>query len=170
MVLRTFLRQKGNAMNEDFSLIDFPFRKLVLKIPRRDVLHSLLKHVSGTLGQFNQKPTFTIEDLGTVSIESLKNITPALYSGCEFKSDTQFIYGKAPRHTKFIKIFPKGSPAHRMFQFFNQDRSIQQISISARKRFPLDETDSLLFIRGLFLFLTEHGFAYPKAGVPNDDE
>jgi hypothetical protein len=157
-------------MNEDFLLVDFPFRKLVLKIHRRDVLHSLLKHFSGTLGQVNQKPTFTIEDLGTLSIDSLQKITPALYAGCEFKSDAQFIYGKAPRHTEFIKLFLKGSPAHTMFQFFNQDRSIHQISISARKRFPLTETDSLLFIRGLFLFLTEHVFAYPKTGVPNDDE
>ena len=158
-------------MSEDYSFIDFPFRKLVLKIHRRDVLHSFLNHVSGTLGQVNQKPTFTIEDLGTLSIESLQNITPALYAGCEFKSDEEgFIYGKAPRHTEFIKLFLKGSPAHTMFQFFNQDRSIRQISISSRKRFPLEETNSLLFIRGLFLFLTEHGFAYPKAGVPNDDE
>ena len=170
MVWHTFLTQKGQTMSEDFSLIDFPFRKLVLKVHRRDVLHSLLKHVSGTLGQVNQKPTFTIEDLGTLTLESLQNITPALYSGCEFTSDAQFIYGKAPRHTEFIILFLKKSPAHRMFQFFNQDRSIQQISISARKRFPLDETDSLLFIRGLFLFLTEHGFAYPKAGVPNEDQ
>lgn len=155
-------------MDDDFSFVNFPFRKLVINVHRRDMLHSLLKHVSGTLSQVNQKQTFHIEDLGIMTLDSLINITPALYPGSEFKSDEQFVYGKAPRHTEFVKLFPKGSAAHTMFQFFNKERSIHELSLSMRKRFPVDLEESLLFIRGLFLFLTELGFSYPKAGVPND--
>jgi len=154
-------------MNENELFVEFPFRKLILKIHRRDMLHSLLKHVSGTLSQVNQKYTFQIEDLGILPLESIQKITPALYPGCEFKSDDKFVFGQAPRHTEFVKLFPKESAAHKMFQLFNKDLSIHELSFSMRKRFPMDENKSLLFVRGLFLFLTELGFAYPKAGVPD---
>jgi len=153
-------------MVHDFSMMKFPFRKLNIKVERRDLLFSLLKEVTGTTGQINQKPTYKIEDLGLLSLSNLEKITPALFAGCEFKSDDGFVFGKAPRHLNFIKLFSIDSPAHTIFQFFNLDRTIHQLSISVRKRYPLEAQESLLFVRGLFLFLAEEGFAYPKFGKP----
>ena len=156
-------------MREPFPFEDFPYRKLILRVPRRDFLNSILKQVSGTAGKISQKPTYRIEDLGLMPLEDIAAITPALYSQCEFQIVNDFIFGKAPRYLKFIKLFPKDSPAHIIFQFFSQKRSIRALSISLRKRFPMEKEASLRFIRGLFLFMVEEGFAYPLAGVPHHE-
>jgi hypothetical protein len=157
-------------MLESNSFEDFPYRKLTIKVPRRDFLYSIVKQMSGTAGKISQKPTYRIEDLGLMPLEDIAAITPALYATGEFQIIDDFIYGKAPRHLEFIKLFPKNSTAHTMLQFFSQHRSISALSISLRKRYSMEKEASLRYIRGLFLFLVEEGFAYPLAGVPRHDE
>lgn len=156
-------------MDDTFHFEDFPFRKLKIEIPRRDFLYSLLKEATGSASAVNHKPTFRMTDLGELPIEAVEHLVPALFSGCEFKSDDEFVYGKAPRHMAFKKLFPRDSMAHAMFQFFNKKRNLRELSWSLQKRFPLEPEESLLFVRGLFLFLVEEGFAYPADGVPADE-
>jgi len=154
-------------MDDPFPFKHFPFRKLEIKISRRELFNTILQQVTGIASTINEKPTYRIEDLGICALEELLEITPSLYPGCEFTSDEKFVYGKAPNHAEFIRLFPKQSPAHVIFQFFNHDLTIYELSKSLKKRFPLEEEESQLFIRGLFLFLVEEGFAYPSAGVPD---
>ena len=157
-------------MTGAFPFEDFPYRELIIKVPRRDFLHSMLKQMSGTAGKLSQKPTYRIEDLGLLHLEEISSITPAIYSECQFKILEGFVYGKAPRHLEYTQLFPENSPAHVLFEFFYKNRSIEQLSISHRKRFPMDREKSLKFVRGLFLFLVESGIAYPKTGVPKHAE
>ncbi len=111
-------------MDNPFPFESFPFRKLEIKISRRDLLGSLLQQVTGITSTLSEKPTYRIEDLGILSLEELLEITPSLYPGCEFKSDEKDVYGKAPKHADFIKLFQKQSQAHAMFQYFNHDLTI----------------------------------------------
>jgi len=154
-------------MDDPFPFESFPFRKLEIKIPRRGMLSSVLQQVIGIASSLNEKPTYHIEDLGMLSLGDLLDITPALFPGCDFKSDEAYVYGKAPKHTVFTRLFQKQSQAHAMFQYFNPALSIGEISQLLLLRFPMDEKESQLFVRGLFLFLIEEGFAYPSAGVPD---
>jgi hypothetical protein len=156
-------------MDEPFQFEDFPFRKLKIEIPRRDLFHSLLKEVTGSASAVNHKPTFRMADLGELPVDAVERLVPALFPGCEFQSDDAFVFGKAPRHMEFKKLFPKDSMAHVMFQFFNKKRSLREISWSLRKRYSMEPEQSLLFVRGLFLFLVEEGFAYPADGIPGDE-
>ncbi|MEA3327566.1 MAG: hypothetical protein U9R53_09735 [Chloroflexota bacterium] len=154
-------------MDNQFPFENFPYRKLEIKISRRNLFNSLLQQVTGIASKINEKPTYRIEDLGICALEDLMEIAPALYPGCEFKSDEDQVYGKAPNHSGFICLFPMQSAAHVIFQYFNKDLTIQELCLSLRKRFSMGEEKSQLFIRGLFLFLVEEGFAYPSAGVPD---
>ena len=154
-------------MDDQFPFKHFPYRKLEIKISRRKLFNSLLQQVTGIASTINEKPTYQIEDLGICALEDLMAITPTLYPGCEFKSDKDQVYGKAPKHAKFISLFPMQSAAHVIFQFFNNDLTIGELSKSLRLRFPMGDEESQLFVRGLFLFLVEEGFAYPSAGVPD---
>jgi len=169
MALRSYF-EKLKIMLETNSFENFPYRKLTIKVPRRDFFHSIVKQISGTAGKISQKPTYRIEDLGMIPLEDIASITPALYARGEFQIKDDFIYGKAPRHLEFVKLFQKNSPAHILLQFFNRHRTIRELSISLRKRFSMEKEASLRFVRGLFLFLVEEGFAYPLAGVPPHDE
>lgn len=154
-------------MNEEIAFEDFPFRKLEINVHRRELLHSMWRQFKGTTSKLGDKPTYRIEDLGVLPIKDLESIVPALYPGCEFKTTGDVIYGQAPRRLAFIPLFKRGSAAHRLFELFNENRTISRLSLSLRKRCSMDEHTSLMFSRGLFLFLAEEGFAYPKAGVPD---
>jgi hypothetical protein len=156
-------------MDYEAFFIHFPFRNLNIKVYRRDLINSLMKEVVGFTRTFNNKPTFSIADLGELPLEDLINLTPAIYDSCEFKLSDGMVFGKPPRHLEFVQLFPVNSSAHVMFQFFNKSYTLKEMGMSVRKRFPLDEKESLYFVRGLFLFLAEEGFAYPKFGRPNHD-
>ena len=156
-------------MCEELSFEAFPFRKLNIDVPRRDLFQSMLKQVRGSTSRMSNKPTYKVEDLGLLSLDEISQIVPALYGGCEFEADEPHILGKAPRHLNFVRLFRRDSPAHRIFQYFNEHKTLSELSFTLRKRFPMDEKTSLLFMRGLFLFLVEEGFAYPEVGVPDDD-
>jgi hypothetical protein len=156
-------------MDYETSFINFPFRQLQIKVHRRDFFYALLKEIKGATSAFNQKPTFSIADLGTFPLDDLMNIIPALNPGCEFKLSDGMVLGKPPRHLEFINLFPVDSSAHNTFQFFNHSVTLLTMSRSVRKRFLMDDEKSKYFVRGLFLFLTEEGFAYPKNVNPNHD-
>ncbi len=159
---------KAKQMDEQFHFEEFPFRKLNMQVPRREFFHSLLGEVTGSASALNQKPTYRIADLGELPLKTLAPLTPALCSGCKFKMDKHFIYGKAPNRQAYIKLFPKDSAAHIIFQFFNHRLTIRALSKALRNILPMKAKESLLYVRGLFLFLAEEGFAFPIAGMPKN--
>lgn len=156
-------------MDYEIFFINFPFRQLQIKVHRRDFFNALLKEIKGATSEINQKPTYSIADLGITPLNALMNIIPALYPGCEFKLSEGMVLGKPPRYLTFINLFPVDSSAHVTFQFFNHSVTLLKMSRSVRKRFPMDEDKSKNFVRGLFLFLAEEGFAYPKNEYPQYD-
>ena len=146
----------------DEFFINFPRMKLTIPIARRAFFSALIE-TSVAISRKNEGECVTnLAGLGISPDDELENIIPTIMTDAEISTKNEILVGKSAQTGKSYQLFSVNSPAMDIFNQFNGENTLLEISKNQAKRCSWDKSKCFAYVRGVFLTLVVAGLCTPK--------
>ena len=152
-----------HAQNEDrYAFEKFPRGSLALHSSRRRFWSDLITAMQIAVGESQGGRAYSLADLGKWSDSQLASIVPVILPGTQILVQNSFVWGRSPKGSQPLQLFPLESPALAVYNRFNGQTRLSDNARCLELETGWEAQRCFAYVRGLFLWLVLARVCAPK--------
>lgn len=145
-----------------FAFEQVPHAALPFNVRRGRLFSALFTEINVYSGKNEGGTAYKLADLGLWPDEKLYMLTPVVAEGCKISLQGGMVYGQPSGTSKPIQLFPVDSPALSVFNQFNGQTLLGEVSRALAHEQGWEVDMAFAYVRGLFLWLVLAKVCAPK--------